>query len=266
MPNRILREGINDSKAVNSLSDSGEIFYRRLMSLVDDFGRYEADPELLRAKLFARQLDRWTVDRVSQALAEVSGVLTDDGHPLVIVYRSGKYLQVNKFDQRVRAQKSKCPPPDSECLTNDSQMTALACATTPSPSTPSSVVVFPKVGLVPADAESGKGGSVTDWTAAGFVGPEDGEMWFFALTGKHPNRKSHGLARTRFLELVMLGQFNRAEFERWYESKLRVWKDWPQFPNLQTIFLDCEWRFPDAAAMAPAVDYSDPKRYGPQGD
>jgi hypothetical protein len=116
MPNRILREGIIDSKAVNSLSDDGELFYRRLMSIVDDFGRFEADIELLRARLFARAYDRWGPSRVSHALADVSGVLTDDGHHLVTVYcQSSKfYLQINNFNQRVRAEKSKCPSPDGQ--------------------------------------------------------------------------------------------------------------------------------------------------------
>lgn len=127
------------------------------------------------------------------------------------------------------------------------------------------VCEFPKVEPLPADSEPAAKGFVSDWTAAGFVGPEDCEMWFFALAGKHPNRKNHGLARTRLLELVMVGQFNRMEFERWYEEQVPIWSRWPQYPNLHQLFLDAEWRFP-SPARKPAVDYSDPKRYGPQGD
>jgi len=116
MPNRILREGIIESRAVNSLSDSGELFYRRLMSIVDDYGRIEADPEVLRARLFSRSLDRWPLSRVSSALTEVSGVLTDDGHPLLTVYRvsNHNFLQINNFNQRIRAAISKCPSPDGQ--------------------------------------------------------------------------------------------------------------------------------------------------------
>ena len=36
MPNRIVRPGINDSRAVNQLSESAEIFYRRLMLITDE--------------------------------------------------------------------------------------------------------------------------------------------------------------------------------------------------------------------------------------
>lgn len=114
MPNRILRDGIIDSKVFNSLSDDAQLFYYRLISIVDDFGRFEADMELLRVKMFGRSLDRWPLTRVSQALTDVSQALTDDGHMLVSVYRvaSKNYLQINKFNQRLRVKKSKCPPPD----------------------------------------------------------------------------------------------------------------------------------------------------------
>lgn len=114
MPTRMVREGIIDSRAVNSLSDSGEILYRRLMSIVDDFGRYEADPEVLRMKLFWRQLGRWTMGRVQEAIGEVSRTQTDSGHFLITLYTfNGKrYLQLNNFDQRLRAKNSRCPAPD----------------------------------------------------------------------------------------------------------------------------------------------------------
>lgn len=112
MPSRILRDGIIDSKAVNSLNDSGEILYRRLMSVVDDYGRFEADHELIRVRCFGRQLDRWPVLRVADALANTTAVTFDDGVPLVLLYQNGskRYLQINNFGQRERA-KSKFPEP-----------------------------------------------------------------------------------------------------------------------------------------------------------
>ena len=81
MPTRIIREGILDSKAVNALSEQAEIFYRRLMSVVDDYGRFEADTELLRARCFPRQLERWPEARVEDCLTEISR-----HSPLVSVY------------------------------------------------------------------------------------------------------------------------------------------------------------------------------------
>ena len=113
MPNRIIREGILDSREINALPEAAEILYRRLMSIVDDYGRYEADPELIRARCFARQLDRWPLSRVSQALSDVS-----QSPALISIYEVGgkMYLQINKFQQRTRSE-SKCPSP------NDGQMT-----------------------------------------------------------------------------------------------------------------------------------------------
>lgn len=121
MPNRILRDGILGSKAVNSLTDSGEIFYRRLMSVVDDYGRFEADPELIRARCFPRQLDRWPLSRVSESLSECGEARSSDGEALLTVYSvegsDEKYLQVNNFGQRIRVDKkgamtpSKYPSP-----------------------------------------------------------------------------------------------------------------------------------------------------------
>jgi hypothetical protein len=130
MPNRVIRDGILDSRTVNSLTDSGEIFYRRLMSVVDDYGRFEADPELLRARCFPRSLDRWTLSRVSDALSDVSHVTDMDGKPLVLVYQVGtkKYLEIQRFDQRLRIKKARHPAPSDgqmtdTCPSHDSQMT-----------------------------------------------------------------------------------------------------------------------------------------------
>src|SRR5690606_33624040 len=58
MPNRILREGILTSPRIAKLGWPEEVFYRRLMSVVDDFGRYYADPGLLRAACYPRQLNK----------------------------------------------------------------------------------------------------------------------------------------------------------------------------------------------------------------
>jgi hypothetical protein len=116
MPDRILRAGIIDSHAVNSLSEAAEIFYRRLFSVVDDFGRYEADPELLRVKCFWRQVDRWPAERIKAALLETGAAVKDNGKPLIISYEAGgkRYLEVTDFG-RPRAKHSKYPhPPTSD--------------------------------------------------------------------------------------------------------------------------------------------------------
>ena len=41
MPNRIIREGILSSDRVDQLDPPAEVFYRRLMSKVDDHGLFD---------------------------------------------------------------------------------------------------------------------------------------------------------------------------------------------------------------------------------
>lgn len=114
MPNRVVRDGILDSRAVGELTDEAELFYRKLMSIVDDFGRCEADLGMLRLKCFPRKLETWQIDKIASCIKEVSSILTDDGLPLVCHYQSGskRYLQINNFNQRVRSEKSKFPGPE----------------------------------------------------------------------------------------------------------------------------------------------------------
>lgn len=111
MPNRIVREGILDSDAVNKLTWAAEVFYRRLMSVVDDFGRYDARPEMLRAKLYPMRLDKvslpdivkWLADCVEAGLVRCYEVL------------SKPYLEIINFGQQLRQKRSKYPEPESDC-------------------------------------------------------------------------------------------------------------------------------------------------------
>lgn len=116
MPNRILRDGILTSEAVNSLSCLGEVFYRRLMSVVDDYGRYFAKPSLVRAACYPLQLERVKDMDVVKMMAEVCNTKPT---PLVLAYEvSGKqYLQLENFKQQVRTNAKFPAPPDA--LTSD---------------------------------------------------------------------------------------------------------------------------------------------------
>lgn len=111
MPNRIVREGILDSDAVNKLTWAGEVFYRRLMSIVDDFGRYDARHEMLRAKLYPMRLDKVSLPDIAKWLTEC----VEAG--LVRCYEVFKkpYLEIINFGQSLRIKKSKFPAPESTC-------------------------------------------------------------------------------------------------------------------------------------------------------
>lgn len=112
MPNRILRDGILTSEAVNMLSEEAEIFYRRLMSVIDDYGRFDAHPAILKARLFALRVEHWPNERIQKCLVECSQIEIEPGLPLLTVYSVGSrpYLQLNNFNQRARTV-SKFPAP-----------------------------------------------------------------------------------------------------------------------------------------------------------
>lgn len=106
MPSRIVREGILTSERVNSLSERAELFYRRLMSVVDDYGRYTANLTLLRASCYPLKLDSVKEDSIKKHLAEAEGA------GLIVLYAvAGKaYLEMQDFNQRIQS-KSKFPAP-----------------------------------------------------------------------------------------------------------------------------------------------------------
>ena len=58
MPTRLIRDAILTSGRVASLSWEAEVFYRRLMSVADDYGLYDARTPILRSALYPLQLDK----------------------------------------------------------------------------------------------------------------------------------------------------------------------------------------------------------------
>lgn len=107
MPNRILREGIITSERVGALSWPAEVFYRRLMSVVDDFGRYFGKPMALRAACYPMQLDRVKDADIEKWLAE----LTENRLLRLYDVDGTTFLELLDFRQQVRAKKSKYPDP-----------------------------------------------------------------------------------------------------------------------------------------------------------
>jgi len=118
MPTRLLRDW-TDSFAVDELDVHAERFFVRVIMVVDDYGRFHADPRMLRSKCFPLKTDirdsditRWL------AACEKTGMLR--------CYRDGSrraLLEICNFKQRSRTD-SKFPSPD-DCPSNDGQMTAL---------------------------------------------------------------------------------------------------------------------------------------------
>ncbi len=106
MPNRTIRPEILTSERVDKLGAHAEVFYRRLMSVVDDFGRFSAHLSVLRAAVYPLRLDKVREADISRLLTEVQQA------GLIALYAvDGKqYLELfNLRDQRAKT--SKYPPP-----------------------------------------------------------------------------------------------------------------------------------------------------------
>lgn len=111
MPNRFIHEKLCVSQTIASLSAEEERFFYRLLVKCDDFGRFYAQPTLLRAACFPLLLESVSdadVETWRDRLAAVG---------LIEIYESGglSYLVVTTWDayQRRRASVSKFPAPPS---------------------------------------------------------------------------------------------------------------------------------------------------------
>lgn len=116
MPNRILKESICTSDNIDELSAFQETFFYRLIVNCDDFGRMDARPKILAAKLFPlKDIRTSQVEDALRALtsAELVTLYTVDGKP---------FVQMKTWDkhQQRRANASKYPAPEDGEITADS--------------------------------------------------------------------------------------------------------------------------------------------------
>lgn len=111
MPTRYLKPGICDSEAIDKCSALAEILFYRLLVNVDDFGRLDARPAVVRSKCFPLK-DSINNNETLNLLIE----LQKNG--LIIIYKSNgsDYLQLLKWDNNPRAKESKCPQFDNSCI------------------------------------------------------------------------------------------------------------------------------------------------------
>jgi hypothetical protein len=104
MPTRYLKAGIRDSESIDNLSPQAENLFYRLLVTVDDFGRFDARPAMIKANCFPIK-DAMTINKCKDLLEELAN------KNLVIVYEAfGKnVLQMSKWDNIPRAKESKYP-------------------------------------------------------------------------------------------------------------------------------------------------------------
>jgi len=111
MPTRYLKSGIRDSEAIEKLSPLAENLYYRLLVTVDDFGRYDARPPMIKAACFPVK------DSITASKAEVlMKELVENGLIDIYVVDNKPYLQMNKWDNIPRAKESKFPANEYDAI------------------------------------------------------------------------------------------------------------------------------------------------------
>jgi hypothetical protein len=120
VPNRILKESICTSDSINHLSLFEEVFFYRLIVNCDDYGRMDARPAILKAKLFPLRDVR--TEQIGEALNSLSSeelveVYDVDAKPFVRLVGWAKH-------QRVRNSVERYPAPDTSTRGNSRQLAA----------------------------------------------------------------------------------------------------------------------------------------------
>lgn len=108
MPNRILKESICTSDAIDSLSWFEEILYYRLIVNCDDYGRFDGRIAVIKNRLFPLK-ENLTLASVKNAINTLARV----GLVSLYVFEGKPYLYLPSWNehQQIRARKSKYPAP-----------------------------------------------------------------------------------------------------------------------------------------------------------
>jgi len=116
MPNRFIKESICTSESIDQLSWFDEVFFYRLIVNCDDFGRFDARPIILKARLFPLK-EGITLKQIEASLSKLSTV----GMVQVYMYDQKPFLQLKNWGehQQTRAVKSKYPNPTEIIGNND---------------------------------------------------------------------------------------------------------------------------------------------------
>lgn len=109
MPQRFLKPGLISSPKWDDLTWRTQSFYVRLLTLVDDFGRYEANPALLKSMAFPLRSDIRASD-----VTEMSRQLHEAGLAIRYTVAGKDYLQITNWTERARSEISRFPEPPQD--------------------------------------------------------------------------------------------------------------------------------------------------------
>jgi hypothetical protein len=284
MPNRIVRDGILTSVRVDRIADqpATEVFYRRLQSVVDDYGIYHAHPSLLRAALYPLRIDRTSDSDIASHLE----VCVSAG--LILLYSTdGKdYVQLLDFRQRTRAMKSKFPQPSdgqpdsaragrwraADIKRSHDGHAAAISQTQNSPHTENTEVqsygghmaVIGQSNVCPPRAET----ETETETEAGADGAVPTDQFFEERYALHPKKKDRVLAEQALCQIAGIGTLAvqdkfRAGHDAWIGTDDYRWKGGAKCPTFAEFITDRTWQYlphatNTASAPSPYVPYRPP--------
>jgi hypothetical protein len=110
VPTRYLKPGIRDSEAIDGLKPLAETLFYRLIVTVDDYGRADARPAMVKAACFPVK-KAVTEEMCEQLLIELGA----SGLVLLYIVDGKPYLQLQKWDNKPRASASNFPAPADGC-------------------------------------------------------------------------------------------------------------------------------------------------------
>ncbi len=108
MPNRIIKETICTSEEIDSLTDSQEVLFYRLMVNCDDFGLFDGRPKIIASKCYP--LKSIAIKDIQAML----GALQAAGLVFVYEVEGRPYIAITSWSkhQQIRAKRAKYPMPE----------------------------------------------------------------------------------------------------------------------------------------------------------
>ena len=115
MPNRFIKEKCRSSRTLESLTDFEERLFWRLLTVVDDFGRFDANPQVVRSLCFPLNPGKRALANVRKCLQKLSNSFT------LLLYQIngveyGQLVNFEEYQGKPRAKVSKFPDPPKDQL------------------------------------------------------------------------------------------------------------------------------------------------------
>jgi hypothetical protein len=108
MPDRIIRQGILTSDDIDKLTPEQEVFYRRLLNVVDDYGLFDGRPSVILAACYPLKLGKMSLEAIASNLRALAR------NNLIELYsvEGRHFLQVHRT-RWLRRSKPKFPMPSA---------------------------------------------------------------------------------------------------------------------------------------------------------